>query len=409
MVLVEGPPLSKWTGVTEALCQAAAESNHLTRLGSGLADGAYSPARGARPVGRPRLSAMEPGRAPASAPPPFVRVAPALFLGSARAAGAAELLSRAGITLCVNVSRQQPDPCASSVTVLRVPVFDDPAEDLFAHLESTCAAMETAVRAGGACLVYCKNGRSRSAAVCTAFLMRHRGLNLAQAFEAVKRARPVAEPNPGFWSQLQRFEDQLRSQTPPGRVLPSQDRPLEGADNLWAQTQFPDHPGPEDPAVGEKGKAGMSPVCRGHVSHHLPMSMVKCPILWTGRVTCFASWAPGAESACCPLAFRVDPFTDYGSSLTVTLPPELPAHQPFQVILRYTSVDAPAVSLPEIAGSGHLQRGQPQPPARALVLREPFKPESVDSGDPGALVTLSKRQEQLLVGAAEPSATLYLD
>ncbi|MDG2675929.1 hypothetical protein P7M07_23300, partial [Vibrio parahaemolyticus] len=52
--------------------------------------------------------------------------------------------------------------------------------------------------------------------------------------------------------------------------------------------------------------------------------------------------APGAESAGCPLAFRLDPFTDYGSSLTITLPPEVQAHQPFQVILRYTSTDAPA-------------------------------------------------------------------
>ncbi|XP_021520729.2 aminopeptidase RNPEPL1 isoform X1 [Aotus nancymaae] len=53
--------------------------------------------------------------------------------------------------------------------------------------------------------------------------------------------------------------------------------------------------------------------------------------------------APGTEPACRPLAFRVDPFTDYGSSLTVTLPLELQAHQPFQVILRYTSTDAPAI------------------------------------------------------------------
>lgn len=52
---------------------------------------------------------------------------------------------------------------------------------------------------------------------------------------------------------------------------------------------------------------------------------------------------PEAEPPCCPLAFRLDPFTDYGSSLTVTLPPELQAHQPFQVILRYTSTDAPAI------------------------------------------------------------------
>lgn len=118
-----------------------------------------------------------------TAPPPFACVAPALFIGNARAASATELLVRAGITLCVNVSRQQPGPRAPGVAELRVPVFDDPAEDLLTHLEPTCAAMEAAVRDGGACLVYCKNGRSRSAAVCTAYLMRHRGHSLERAFQ----------------------------------------------------------------------------------------------------------------------------------------------------------------------------------------------------------------------------------
>lgn len=222
-----------------------------------------------------------------AAPPPFVRVAPSLFLGSAKAAAAPDLLERAGVTLCVNVSRQQPGPRAPGVTELRVPVFDDPAEDLLVHLEPTCAAMEAAVRAGGACLVYCKNGRSRSAAVCTAYLMRHRGLTRERAFQVgrdflvaglpagrggafwegrgprqgrgpargggasrrarslgrglralgmaaelaagaarclakasrlqtVKSARPVAEPNPGFWSQLQKYEEALQSSRLPG-------------------------------------------------------------------------------------------------------------------------------------------------------------------------------------------------
>lgn len=118
-----------------------------------------------------------------AAPPPFARVAPALFIGNARAAGATELLVREGITLCVNVSRQQPGPRAPGVAELRVPVFDDPAEDLLKHLEPTCAAMEAAVRDGGSCLVYCKNGRSRSAAVCIAYLMRHRGHSLERAFQ----------------------------------------------------------------------------------------------------------------------------------------------------------------------------------------------------------------------------------
>ncbi|XP_036623976.1 dual specificity phosphatase 28 [Trichosurus vulpecula] len=142
------------------------------------------------------------------------RVTPWLLLGPARAAADAELLARERVTFCVNVTRQQPCPRAPGVRTLRVPVFDDPAEDLLTHLEPCCAALEAAARAGGTCLVYCKNGRSRSAAVCTAYLMRHSGLSLEQAFQVVKKARPVAEPNPGFWSQLQKYEDALQKQSP---------------------------------------------------------------------------------------------------------------------------------------------------------------------------------------------------
>ncbi|XP_053246768.1 aminopeptidase RNPEPL1 isoform X1 [Podarcis raffonei] len=53
---------------------------------------------------------------------------------------------------------------------------------------------------------------------------------------------------------------------------------------------------------------------------------------------------PAAASvAPCPLFFRVDPFTDYGSALTISLPSSLEPHQPFQVIIRYTTIDAPAI------------------------------------------------------------------
>ncbi|XP_006760737.2 PREDICTED: dual specificity phosphatase 28 [Myotis davidii] len=99
--------------------------------------------------------------------PPLAHVAPSLFLGNARTAAASELLACAGVTLCVNVSRQQPGPRAPGVAELRVPVFDDPAEDLLAHLD----------------------------------------------LQTVKSARPVAEPNPGFWSQLQKYEEGLQSRS----------------------------------------------------------------------------------------------------------------------------------------------------------------------------------------------------
>uniref|UniRef100_A0A8D0E429 Arginyl aminopeptidase like 1 n=1 Tax=Salvator merianae TaxID=96440 RepID=A0A8D0E429_SALMN len=44
-----------------------------------------------------------------------------------------------------------------------------------------------------------------------------------------------------------------------------------------------------------------------------------------------------------PLAFRVEPFTDYGSALSIALPSSLEPQQPFQVIIRYITADAPAI------------------------------------------------------------------
>ncbi|NXD80615.1 DUS28 phosphatase, partial [Halcyon senegalensis] len=138
------------------------------------------------------------------------KVTASLLISNAKAACDPELLKREGVTFCINVTRQQPFPGLPQVRAIRVPVFDDPAEDLYRYFEQCSDAIEEAVRSGGKCLVYCKNGRSRSAAICTAYLMRHRNLPLKDALEAVKNARPVAEPNAGFWSQLQRYEEDLQ-------------------------------------------------------------------------------------------------------------------------------------------------------------------------------------------------------
>uniref|UniRef100_A0A8D0EHM4 Dual specificity phosphatase 28 n=1 Tax=Strix occidentalis caurina TaxID=311401 RepID=A0A8D0EHM4_STROC len=150
------------------------------------------------------------GEAAHALTPPLGKVTPSLLISNARAACSEDLLVREGVTFCLNVTRQQPFPGLRQVRGMRVAVFDDPAEDLYQYFEQCGDAIEEAVRSGGKCLVYCKNGRSRSAAICTAYLMRHRKLPLKDAFEAVKAARPVAEPNAGFWSQLQRYEEDLK-------------------------------------------------------------------------------------------------------------------------------------------------------------------------------------------------------
>ncbi|KAM9720036.1 LOW QUALITY PROTEIN: dual specificity phosphatase 28, partial [Menidia menidia] len=116
------------------------------------------------------------------------------------------------VTLLINVTRQQPfPPGAPEVARLRVPVLDRPDQDLHAHFDRLADAIQAEAARGGRSLVFCKHGRSRSAAVCAAFLMKHRRMGLEQALQRVKTARHVIDPNPGFLAQLQRYEQELKS------------------------------------------------------------------------------------------------------------------------------------------------------------------------------------------------------
>lgn len=109
------------------------------------------------------------------------RVTGSLSISDARSACSAALLRQEGVTLCVNVSRRQPFPADAAVARLQVPVYDDPGEDLYSHFDGCADAIHQEAQRGGRALVYCKNGRSRSAAVCIAYLMKHQRLSLAEA------------------------------------------------------------------------------------------------------------------------------------------------------------------------------------------------------------------------------------
>uniref|UniRef100_A0A3P8S0E0 Dual specificity phosphatase 28 n=1 Tax=Amphiprion percula TaxID=161767 RepID=A0A3P8S0E0_AMPPE len=137
------------------------------------------------------------------------KVTSALFISNARSACSDELIQQEAVTLCINVSKQQPFP-STSITKLQIPVYDDPNEDLYRHFDRCADAIQKEANRGGRSVVYCKNGRSRSATVCIAYLMKHRRLTLTEALQKVKTARHVIDPNPGFMSQLQRYEEELK-------------------------------------------------------------------------------------------------------------------------------------------------------------------------------------------------------
>ncbi|KAI3374138.1 hypothetical protein L3Q82_006002 [Scortum barcoo] len=106
-----------------------------------------------------------------------------LFISNARSVCSDELIQQEAVTLCINVSKQQPFPSAG-IKKLQVPIYDDiPNEDLYGHFDRCADAIQKEANRGGRSVVYCKNGRSRSATVCIAYLMKHRKLTLTDALQ----------------------------------------------------------------------------------------------------------------------------------------------------------------------------------------------------------------------------------
>ncbi|XP_068089399.1 dual specificity phosphatase 28 [Hyperolius riggenbachi] len=137
------------------------------------------------------------------------QVTDSLLISNARSACKTELLKAEGVTCCINVSKSQPFPDYHLHTV-RIPVFDHPQQNLAEHFDQCADLIESTVHAGGKCLVYCKHGRSRSATIVIAYLMKCKGMTLEEAFQLVKAVRPSIEPNAGFWSQLESYEKSLQ-------------------------------------------------------------------------------------------------------------------------------------------------------------------------------------------------------
>ncbi|KAK9137194.1 hypothetical protein Sjap_007788 [Stephania japonica] len=84
--------------------------------------------------------------------------------------------------------------------------------DLAQYFDECFEFIEEAKRTGGAVLVHCFAGISRSVTIVLSYLMKKHHLSLSQALEHVKSKRPRASPNLGFLLQLQKLEKSLKDQ-----------------------------------------------------------------------------------------------------------------------------------------------------------------------------------------------------
>lgn len=139
------------------------------------------------------------------------RIDDGVFLGSVENTEAPEELRHLGITHILSVG--VPPAAPEGFTTKYISALDFPSVPLIRNFDDAVDFIESARESGGACLVHCAAGRSRSATCVCAWLIKKRGMSASEALDHVKKARKCVSPNLGFVEQLnvyaQRFPKKI--------------------------------------------------------------------------------------------------------------------------------------------------------------------------------------------------------
>lgn len=151
----------------------------------------------------------------------------AVWLGDKKAAQSLELLRARGVSAVLNAtcnipnSFEIPESPPIAYHNLRCQDAEAEASALDAQLDAALDQLAVWVGEGRQVLVHCHAGRSRSATVVIAFLMRERRMQLGAATELVFASRAVL-PNAGFYAVLHKREARwLRGSQPAGAAASS--------------------------------------------------------------------------------------------------------------------------------------------------------------------------------------------
>lgn len=79
-------------------------------------------------------------------------------------------------------------------------------ENLIEHFATTYKFISNALAEGGSVFIHCAMGKSRSATVLTAYLMRNLKISRDKALAMIRETRPFVEPNDEFMRQLELYQ-----------------------------------------------------------------------------------------------------------------------------------------------------------------------------------------------------------
>lgn len=126
-----------------------------------------------------------------------------LYISGEMCSGDLKLLQNLRITHIVNMNaKQSPINFPDKFIYCNVHIVDSVFETLNDEFWDAVIFTDDALKAGGKVLVHCRKGISRSAALCFAYLIRHRGYQTDDAIKVIQKARPKVSINDGFMKQI---------------------------------------------------------------------------------------------------------------------------------------------------------------------------------------------------------------
>ena len=105
-------------------------------------------------------------------------------------------------------------PYPNDFKYLQLNALDTTNTDLSNNFESANEFINDAIENKGKILIHCMAGRSRSATILLAYMIKSFGLTIEMALNSVILKRPIVEPNQYFMKQLQEYYDKLYTINP---------------------------------------------------------------------------------------------------------------------------------------------------------------------------------------------------
>ncbi|XP_060217684.1 dual specificity protein phosphatase 1-like isoform X7 [Lycium barbarum] len=142
-----------------------------------------------------------------------------LYLGSLGAANNKDALKRLNLTHILTIARELNPPYPNEFVYKVLAVHDRVDANISHYFEECFDFIEEAKGQGGGVLVHCFAGKSRSATIVIAYLMKKHGMSHSEAFQLVKSRRPVVSPNAGFMTQLENYDKTLKGMNTPNVTM----------------------------------------------------------------------------------------------------------------------------------------------------------------------------------------------